>query len=290
MESCYCLVDANSLIKYYVDLSGSKVIKFLLDRSPSKIIYLSTVQAEEIIGNFYKFRRQNIIDSDEKLEIIKETFFKDIGNKFYLYDFVREHLLDFVVPTKITEVPPPTRTPPVYIRWFGSLLPVSKRVANTGDAVMLKIIREIHLMSGGNCYLVTSDEHVQKVAAALEPPIIVIDCEKSKIADLPEKLDPRGPNKRQDIRLRAVCCDAESSSQLETLSTVNLSYKGVCLEAKKPIETGKLLKMKLSAFNGSARLEDIEGVVMWYDPILSRLGVEFCAAINPALFFPFGNN
>lgn len=258
MEYCNCLLDANSLIKYYVDLSGSELIKCLLDRSPAKIVYISTIQAEEIIGNFYKFRRQNIIDSDEKLEIIKDTFFKDIGNKFYLFDFAREHLLDFVVPAKITEIPPPPRKPHIYVRWFGSLLPVSKRVANTGDAIMLKIIREIHLLSEGNCCLVTSDEHVQMIAKALDPPIMVIDCEKSGIANLPEKLDPRGPDERRDIRLRAICCDSDSSFRFETMSVVNLSRNGACLETKKPIETGRLLKIKLSSFKGNNALENIK--------------------------------
>ncbi|MCK9431427.1 MAG: PilZ domain-containing protein [Candidatus Omnitrophica bacterium] len=289
MECCYCLLDANSLIKYYVDLSGSAVIRCLLDRSPSKIIYLSTIQAEEIIGNFYKFRRQGIIDSDDKLEAIKDTFFKDIGKKFYLYDFVREHLIDFSVPIKITQVPPPPKKPAVYIRWFGSLLPISKRVANTADAIMLKIIREIHLLSGGNCCLVTSDEHVKMVAAALEPPLVVIDCEKNGIENFPKKLDPRCSKERQDIKLKVVCCDSDSSAQLETMSTINLSQNGVCLETRKPVETGRLLKMKLSTFNGNAILENIEGLVVWYNPTLSRLGIEFCTGINPALFFPCNN-
>lgn len=279
---CYCLLDANSLIKYYVDsLSGSAVIKYILDKSPSKIIYLSTVQAEEFISLIYMFRRRDIIDSDEKLVIIKDTFLNDINKKFFLYDFVREHLKDFDVPSKITEVPPPKKLPLTYIRWHDGVVPLLKDIADTGDAIMLKIIREINLLSGGSCFLVTSDGHVKKVAEALN--LKVIDPEKMGINDLPEELDTR-IIKRENIKLRAICVDCDSSLKMATTRTINICNNGLCLEAKNPLDVGSRLRIRLSTYDGHKMLENIEGRVAWYDSAKTKAGVQFINPVNSVLF------
>ena len=107
MDKIECLFDANSLIKYYVNLPGANVVRYLVDKSPNININITNVQVAELISVFYKMHRENIITSEEELEQYKDTFFNDIKKGlFNCYDYVTDHLLDFEVFETISSTKP----------------------------------------------------------------------------------------------------------------------------------------------------------------------------------------
>lgn len=272
MRIVHSLLDANSIIKYYVPLPGSKVIKYLFDRSPTTQIYITNIQVAEVVSLFYKLRREKIIPSDDSLEEFKDTFFNDIKNKKILvYDFTNEHILDFKVYKTITTPRPPHKKPErTFIPEFGGYVQELKDIADTGDAIMLMIAREMNFLNQKDVFLVTSDGRVKDVAKSLG--IKVIDPEKASVKNLPEAIDQR-KQKRKRIELRALCFDCELNTQLPTARTLDICDNGVRLLTKKPIMVGKQLQIKLSPFSDPHKDKEIEGRVVWCND--DRVGIQF---------------
>ena len=105
----YCLLDANSIIKYYHDETGSNLIKHLLDEAPSTNINLLNLHFIEVISAFYSLKKRERITEDEA-EILIDTFMRDVGPKMRLYDFNTLHLKESlsVIKESFQTPPPPT--------------------------------------------------------------------------------------------------------------------------------------------------------------------------------------
>lgn len=227
-EKIHCLLDANSIIKYYFDLKGSPVIKYLIEKSPTAIVNITTVQIAETISVFYKSCREGAY-SLAKREEYKDTFLNDIKQQLIIpYDFVREHILDFDVYEKITEVCPPDLRPiTVYIPQCQGFVKELKHLANTGDAIMLLIMREMHLLTDKKCYLFTSDGHVLKIARELG--LKTINPERMNLNNLPLELDMR-LHKRQNASLKIICKDCVNSSfSYGSTHSMDICAGGICI-------------------------------------------------------------
>lgn len=271
-----CLLDANSMIKYYINLTGSDVIKYLFNRISIVKINITNIQVVEVISLFYKFCREGKISIQQREEF-KDTFLNDIRiKKILLYDFVNEHILDFDVYDKITVIPPPTKRPKLtFIPIYKGYIKELKDIADSSDTIMLTIMREVHLLTNGDCLLFTSDGHVQDVAKALG--LKVIDPEKTGIKNLPKELYER-KYEREIVKLKAICVDCDSLTQLPVFKAVNLCMDGVCLKINNRLDIGKRLHIKLDTYGFPIKSEKTEGRVVWSDDY--NAGIKFSNAIN----------
>jgi len=279
-----CLLDANSLIKYYVDLPGSETIKHLFS-SPLVQINIANIQIVEIISLFYQFRRQGAITSDELREEFKDTFFNDIKiKKILVYDFAERHIMDFEVYDTITNTPPPFKhVKRVMVPEWGGFYQQLKDIANNVDAILLMIMREMHLITQGQCHIVTSDGHVKMVAESFSHKLNVIDPEKTSVNDLRKIFDVRN-SKRIQVNLKANCIDCASQLYLATAKTSNISDTGLCLEIRDKLKVGKNVEIKLSTYDRSKVMNDIKGQVVWSDYTAARAGIQFTNSINSSYF------
>lgn len=258
-----CLLDANTIIKYYINLPGSEVVKYLFDRSPSAEINITNVQVAEVISVFYKFHRTGVITSDLQLEEFKDTFFNDIKiGKITRFAFVDEHILDFDVYRIISDVPPPGKKT-IYEKHFGGYIQLLKDLADTGDAIMLMIMREINFLAEGQCYLFTSDGHVKKVAAALS--LNVIDPENIEVKKLPFALTNQRAQLRYTIdSICVVCSDtADEKRCLGSSSTIDISEAGMRIRGNSNMMHGRKIVFKLSPYNDRGLIVPTEGEVVW---------------------------
>lgn len=227
-EQIPCILDANTVIKYYIDLPGSDIVKYLIDESPPALIYVTSVQVAEVISVFYKFCREGAFSEDTRTEYI-DTFLTDIKEReIIVYDFVREHILDFPVYEAITKTKPPNLRPErVFIPEFGGFVNELKDIADTGDAIMLLVMREAHLMADKKCYLFTSDGHVLRVAdilglKAYNPVVMTRD-------DIPPELDRR-EHKRRKSSLQVICKDCNNDAiSFGSTRTIDICEGGVCI-------------------------------------------------------------
>jgi len=228
-EPIPCLLDADTVIKYYIDFRGSEIVKYLFDESPTARIYVTSVQVAEVISIFYKSCRLGAFSETERKEYI-DTFLKDIKeNKIIVYDYVREHLLDFKVYETITHIRPPNLKPErVYIPEFGGYVSELKDIADTGDTIMLMIMREAHLITDKKCYLFSSDGHVLRVADALG--LKAFNPLGMTFNDLPQDLDKR-LHKRKKTSLQVICKDCNNESvSLGSTRTIDICEGGVCIK------------------------------------------------------------
>jgi len=277
----HCLLDANSIIKHYVNLPGSNIINYLFDKSPSAVINISNVQIAEVVSLFYRFHREGIISSDKEREEFKDTFFNDIRiGKITRYAFVDEHLLDFDVYDKITSTPPPVKKPILtFISKFGGFVKELKDIADTGDAIMLMIMREINFITDGNCYLVTCDGHVLNVAKTLN--LKVIHPEKTKINNIPQCLDMRKYKRINSPVLKVICKDCFTKEPLGSTSTLDACEGGICVRKHSNFTDGRSIEIKLSPINRDNPSVELKGeivrsnnwanVIKFVDPIPSDL-------------------
>lgn len=258
----HCLLDANSIIKHYVDLPGSNIINYLFDKSPSAVINISNVQIAEVVSLFYKFHREGVIYSDKEREEFKETFFNDIKiGKIIRYAFVDEHLLDFDVYDKITSTPPPAKRPILtFISTFGGFVKELKDIADTGDAIMLMVMREMNLLTDGNCYLVTCDGHVLNVAKVLN--LKVINPEKIKICNIPHCLDIRRYQRIRSPIFKIICKDCLTKDPLGSTSTFDICEGGISVRKCSNLTDGRSIEVKLSPINKDSPSIELKGEVI----------------------------
>jgi len=249
MREIYCLLDANSVIKHYVDLPGSEVVNYLFEKSPTAVINISNVQIAEVVSIFYKFHREGIITSVQELEEFKDTFFNDMKTgKITRYAFVDEHILDFEVYRKITETAPPVQKPiRTFIPQFGGFVSELKDIANTGDAIMLMVMREINYLTEGNSCLVTCDGHVLNVAQQLN--LRVLNPEKCNIASIPQCLDIRRSKRLKSPTLKIVCKDNFSKEEIGSTSSIDICEGGVLVRKKSNLREGRNIVLRLSPIN-----------------------------------------
>jgi len=258
----HCLLDANSIIKHYVNLPGSDIINYLFDRSPAAVINISNVQIAEVVSLFYRFQREGIISSDKEREEFKDTFFNDIRvSKVTRYAFVDEHLLDFDVYDKITSTPPPVKKPILtFISKFGGFVKELKDIADTGDAIMLMIMREINFIADGNCYLVTCDGHVLKIAETLK--LKVINPENTKINNIPQCLDIRKYRRINSPVLKVICKDCVTKEPLCSTSTLDVCEGGICVRRHSNFTDGRSIEIKLSPISRDNPTVELRGQVI----------------------------
>lgn len=279
-----CLFDTNSIIKIYVPLKGSDVAKYLFERSPTALINVATTQIVEIISIFYKFRRQGAFSTDEERDKYVDTFLNDIKTKkIETYAFVEEHIKDLEVYKKVTHIRPPYKNPvKVLVPEWNAFYQEVKEPADSIDTIMLMIMREMHLLTQKECYLVSSDGHVKEVAKVFQ--LKIIDPEKKSIADLPEEL-LLSRSKRASVNLRAICIDCETSLQIDTAKAVNMCEGGLCLETKRSLEIGKRLDIKkLVSYDGLRKVENIPAKVVWYNQQKNQAGLQFLTSFNHSIF------
>lgn len=277
-----CLYDANAIIKYYFPaLDKHQIVKYLLEESPHSYNNISTIQATEVLSLFYKARREGGIDTDDKLEGYKDSFFDDIKiGKLHLYDFAQEHLLDFPVYKTISETcPPPDRYITEYLPECKGFVRKLKNVANSADAIMLLTMREIYHLAekkGKESFLITSDGHVKAVAEKMK--IKVIDPERTPRNCIPPELDRRYL-KRKNKALGAICKYPNDESTIMSTSTIDICDGGACIKS-----IGKLFdpKKHLSIFiydysNRDDRAEQLSEVI-YSDK--EKVRVKFIEPIN----------
>lgn len=276
-----CLLDTNSIIKRYV-APASEIITYLFEKSLNVQINIANIQIVEVISLFYQFRREGLIVSDEQLEQFKDTFFNDIKvGKIKTYDFTDEHIIDFDVYRAITNTPPPKKQPvKKFISVFGGYVSELKDIADCPDTIMLMIMREMHLIAGGECYLFTSDGHVKSVASVLG--LKFIDPEKDGLASLPVALLLARPE-RKKMQLRAVCTESGARGRLPNARTIDISDQGLCLKTKEALEVGTKIFLKLFSYDGYKRNENITAEVMWSKN--DRAGLRFINPIDSSFFF-----
>lgn len=276
-----CLLDTNSIIKRYVAPS-SNIITYLFEKSPTAQINIANIQIVEVISLFYQFRREGLIVSDQQLEEFKDTFFNDIKvGKIKPYDFTDEHILDFDVYKAITNTPPPIKRPASkFISAFGGFVNELKDIADCPDAIMLMIMREMHLITGGECYLFTSDGHVKSVAGVLG--LKFIDPEKDGLDKLPEALFLTR-SERKKIQLKAICTDCGERGRLPNARTTDISNQGLCIKTKESLVVGAKISVKLFSYDGFKRKEDVVAEVVWSRS--DRAGLKFINPIDSSIFF-----
>ena len=119
-----CLLDTNSIVKYYHNELGSNIIKYLFDKSPTASINIFNLHVAEVMSTFYKLRVKKILKSDEDRDKLIGTFLQDIrNNKIKVYDFRTEHLKDTErVLQKVYTISPPVRNKRKYIPFLGSFI------------------------------------------------------------------------------------------------------------------------------------------------------------------------
>ncbi|MDD2654903.1 MAG: hypothetical protein PHI86_07370 [Candidatus Omnitrophica bacterium] len=280
------MLDTNSIIKLYVDMRGSEVVRHLY-QNPAVLINIANTQVVEVISLFYKFRREGVFSSDEERTKYVDTFLKDISDKkIEVYDFADEHIKDFEVYEKITNIEPPFKNPirpkQVFIHKWNAFFKEVKEPADGIDTIMLLIMREMHLMTQKEAFIFSSDGHVKKVAEALG--LKIIDPESKSLRELPEEL-LRFRNKRENINLRAICIDCESSLQLNTSRAVNICKGGLCLETRNLLTVGKRLDIRrLESYDGSKTIENIPSTIVWYDQQKQQAGLKFLNDFDHSVF------
>jgi hypothetical protein len=192
--------------------------------------------------------------------------------------------MDFEVYDTITKTPPPFKhIKRVMVPEWGGFYQQLKDIANNVDAILLMIMREMHFITQGQCYIVTSDGHVKRVAESFLHKLNVIDPEKVSISDLRKVFDVR-KSKRSPVNLRANCIDSDSQLYLDTARARNISDTGLCLETKSKIDLGKHLRIKLSTYERNKVVNDIQGQVVWNDCATGRAGIQFSNIINSSYF------
>jgi len=272
-----CLLDTNSIVKYYHNEPGSNIIQYLLDKSPLANINILNVHVAEVMSTFYKLRVKKKLKSDEDRDKLIATFLQDIrSNKIKIYDFRTEHLKDTErVLQKVYTIPPPVKNKKKYIAFLGGFVTELKNFADVMDSLLLVAMCEIQYLIGES-YLLTSDGHVLEVAKSLN--LATINPEKTTIDCLPSSLDRRRI-KRNCVGVKAICLDSETALNLGSTRTVDICETGACLEALNGnIPIGRAINLKLSSFNFPDRNIEVLGSVVWNST--KGLGIKFLQSIN----------
>lgn len=283
-----CLFDTHSIIKIYVPLKGHEVVKYLFKKSPTAIINIANTQIVETISIFYKSRREGAFSSDKERDSYIDTFLNDIKiGKIKTYDFAEEHIKDFDVYQKITDIRPPNNKPSkVLVPEWDGYYQEFKEPADAIDTIMLLIMREMHLLTQKETYLISSDGHVKLVAKALQ--LRIIDPELTPIAGLPEQL-LLSRDSRINVNLRTICIDCDNNLQMDTAKAVNICRGGLCLETRQPLGIGKRLDIKrLIGYDGFNKAENISAKVVWSNPFNQekfRAGLQFSTPLVSSLSF-----
>ena len=274
-----CLFDANAILKYYFPTEDPhQIVKYLIEESPNTVNNITTVQIVEVISVLYKFRRQNIITSDDELKTYIDTFLSDTKNgKLNRYDFAEEHIKDFDVYKTISETcPPPDRNVTQYIPECKGYVKKLKDVANSADAIMLFVMREIHLLTDKKCYLVTSDGHVKEIARKLG--LKIIDPKDTPIKAIPAELDRRRAA-RKNLNLGVICKDPINSTTVLSTSTIDICHNGACIRFhNKPMEQGKRLSLYMYNFADKENKTEQSAEVVRVEK--DEIGVKFIEPVN----------
>lgn len=272
-----CLLDTNSIVKYYHNELGSNIVQYIFDKSLCININILNLHVAEVMSTFYKLRVKNILKSNEQRDKLIATFLLDIrNNKIKVYDFRTEHLKDTErVLQKVYTIPPPVKSKRKYIPFLGGFITELKDFADVMDSLLLVAMCEIQYLIGES-YLFTSDGHVLEVAKSLN--LATINPETTSINCLPPSLDRRR-GKRNSVEVKAVCLDSETALNLGSTRTVDLCESGVCLAAlNSNVEIGKLINLKLSSFNNPTRNIEVQGDIIWKDE--RGLGIRFLQSIS----------
>lgn len=280
-----CLLDTNSIVKRYHTESGTEVIDYLFDKTPATIINFLNLQVVEVIKTFHNLRAKNKIKSDETLKTLIDTFLKEIDDsknngKIRLYEFASEHLKDLDVYEPIYKIPLPK-----FSFWRGGrIIQQNKRRADTIDALMLIIMREIHFHTQ-ECYLVTSDEHVLDIARSFN--LRTINPETIKIKDIPKSLDAR-KEERVNRQIKVVCFDPINKQPLGSTSSMDICKNGLCVRSLANLTQGRNIAFKISPINKESPTIENIGQVVWCNK--RSTGVRFDTPIHDDLFAGINQN
>jgi hypothetical protein len=280
-----CLLDTNSIVKRYHAEPGTEIIDYLFDKSPSAIINFVNLQVAEVIKTFHSLRAQNKINSDEILRTLIDTFLKEIDDgknngKIKLYEFASEHLKDLDVYAPIFRIPQPKIS-----FWDGiRMIKRKKKRADTIDALMLIIMREIHYHTQES-YLVTSDEHVLDIAKSFN--LRTINPETMKIRGVPKSLDARA-EERISKQLKVVCCDPVNRQPLGSTSTIDICKNGICVRSLINLTQGRNVAFRISRINKESPIIESNGQVIWSDK--KAAGIRFSASIPNDLYTAISQN
>lgn len=258
-----CLFDTNSLLKRYIPETGTDVVDYLFDKSPTAVINIPNIQIIEVIKAFHKLRFTGEIKTDLDREKVIDTFLNDIKfGKIKIYDFSNEHLKDFDIYEPLTSIQPDH----------------GKRRANTVDAILLIIMREMHLMTGEEVYLVCADDHVLDVAAHFK--LKTINPLRSSIANIPACLDKR--HKRVQNQVRAILRELTDNECLGSGCTVNISQGGMAMRRQSRLTPGKAVGLTLTHISKDDNTCEASGEVIWADK--SGAGIKFHNTLHLDLF------
>ncbi len=268
MTSVDCLFDTNSIIKRYHGERGTRIVDYLFN-SPKVRINLLNIQVIEVIKAFHKIRKDNRIADDQARDSLIDTFLKDIdtgdgSRKIKLYDFSNEHLKDMGIYCPITDIEP--KTIEVWDKKLKKKVTKQKRRANTVDAIMLIVMREVKFINesyGLESYLVACDEHVIDVAQSLG--ISLINPEKVSIGSLPASLDIRD-YKRHSKRLKVICTDLKTGQSLGSTSTVDICGAGLKVHHLGNLTQGRMVNFRLEVFDGPCAPLETRGEICWLRP------------------------
>jgi hypothetical protein len=258
-----CLFDTNCLVKRYIREAGTDVVDYLFEKSPTAVINIPNIQIIEVIKAFYKLRFTGEIKTDLDREKVIDTFLNDIKiGKIKIYDFSNEHLKDFDVYEPVVRIQPDPR----------------KRRANTIDTILLIIMREMHLMTAEEAYLVSADDHVLDVAAHLK--LKTLNPERISIANLPSCLDQR--NKRVQSQVRTILKELTDKQCLGTGCTMNISQGGMAIRKQSRLTPGKAVGITLTHISKDEHTLETSGEVVWTNRI--GVGMKFHNTIHPNVF------
>lgn len=272
-----CLLDTNSIVKYYHNEPGSNIIQYLFDKSPSANINILNLHVAEVMSTFFKLRVKKKLKSDEDRDKLIATFLQDIRNsKIKIYDFRTEHLKDTErVLQKVYTIPPPVKNKRKYIPFLKGFYTEFKDFADIMDSLLLVAMCEIQYLIGES-YLLTSDGHVLEIAKSLN--LATINPAAITIDRLPPSLDRR-TIRRDCVGIKAICLDPETTLNLGSTRTVDICESGACLEALNDnIPIGSAISLKLSSFNAPHKNIEVPGNVVWNGT--KGLGVKFLQSIN----------
>lgn len=281
-----CLLDTNSIVKRYHTELGTEVIDYLFNKSPTVLINFLNLQVVEVIRTLHHLRAKNEIKTDEILKTLVDTFLKEIDDgrnsgKIKLYEFASEHLKDLGVYEPIFAVPRP-----IYFQRLnsGKVIKKKKERADTIDALMLLIMREVHFHTEES-YLITSDEHVLDVAKYLK--IKTINPEIVKINELPRSLDVRR-EARDDKHLKVICYDAETKQPLGSTATVDICKGGICVKEIPHLTQGRNIIFKISPFNKEDIFAEVDGQILWNRD--KETGIRFRTPVPEELYVAIVSN
>jgi len=274
-DQIVCLLDANSIIKYYHNEPGSKIVKYLFNFSPTAQINILNLHIPEVVSVFHKLRVKGILSSDDIRDEIIDTFLADIrDHKILPYEFKERLFPQLFDNFNVSYSIPPPKKRKKYFWFLHGYAQELKEIADVNDMAMLTIMQEIQGIIGES-YLVTSDGHVLDIARAMN--IATLDPENITEANLPFSLDRRSISRRE-IRRQAICKDKETSNCLGSWHICNICCNGAKISSNKKIPLTTKVILSVRKQNSKEVDIEIEGEIVWSTE--KNFGIKFTNPIN----------